>query len=353
MNIVFDWAGTLADDQELTWRLTDQVIRSFGHGPIDFQTYKREFTLPAEGFYRVYCPGASWEQIDSRFSDLCRAQYPSSVNPWPGVQAGLSCLACKHRLFLMSTLDQAMLEETLNLLELRDCFEAVVGSVSDKVKALPDLIRAHGLVQDETVAIGDSNHDMTAAVAAGIEPIAVTYGYASAQALAEAGAEIAFGTFKDLLRHLDKLAFAESRHFPVATVGGLIRDAEGNLLLVRTRKWSGLYGIPGGKVDYGETMEAAFIREAREETGLAIGGLDFVMVQDCVEHPEFYRPRHFILVNYTATTPGTRPAVKLNHESDAYMWVVPEQALGMPLNAPTRILLDKILGAAPGKGSEV
>jgi phosphoglycolate phosphatase len=350
MNIVFDWAGTLADDQELTWRLTDQVIRSFGHGPIDYQTYKREFILPADRFYRAYCPGVAWERIESAFTDLCRRQYPSSVNPWPGVRDGLSCLACKHRLFLVSTLDQAMLEEALDLLELRDCFEAVHGSVADKVKGLPEIMSVHGLVQDETVAIGDSAHDMQAAVAAGIEPIAVTYGYATAQALQDAGAEIAFSSFKDLLRHLDKLAFAESRHFPVATVGGLIRDAEGNMLLVRTRKWSGLYGIPGGKIDYGETMEAAFVREAREETGLAIGGLELIMVQDCVEHPEFYRPRHFILVNYTATAPGIRPAVKLNHESDAYVWAAPEQALGMSLNAPTRVLLEKVLGAAPGTG---
>ena len=26
MNVVLDWAGTLADDQELTWRLTDEVM---------------------------------------------------------------------------------------------------------------------------------------------------------------------------------------------------------------------------------------------------------------------------------------------------------------------------------------
>ncbi len=343
MNIVFDWAGTLADDQELTWRLTDQAIRSFGHAPVDFQTYGREFSLPARGFYAQYAPGTDWAAIETVFSRLCREQYPAAVKLWPGVIEGLACLQCKHRLFLMSTLDQTMLEAALSRLGLRDRFISVSGSVQDKTAALPELIRSQGLLLDETVAVGDSAHDMRAAVASGVEPIGVTYGYASRAALLEAGAELAYDAFTDVLTHLDKMAFAASRYFPVATVGGLIRDEAGNALLVRTRKWSGRYGIPGGKIDYGETMENAFIREAGEETGLAIGNVAFELNQDCVEHPEFYRPRHFILVNFSATVRGECPSVKLNHESDDYLWIKPELALGLPLNGPTRVLIEHIL----------
>src|SRR4051794_15665873 len=65
MNIVFDWAGTLADDQELTWRITDQTIQSFGKNPVDFETYKREFSLPAQAFYKKFCSGISWEEIET------------------------------------------------------------------------------------------------------------------------------------------------------------------------------------------------------------------------------------------------------------------------------------------------
>ncbi len=343
MNIVFDWAGTLADDQEVTWRLTDQTIGSFGRGPVDFRTYKDEFTLPAEGFYAKFCPGVPFQTIETVFAALCRREYPATVKLWPGVAEGLRYLAYKHKLYLMSTLDQAMLEAALDRLGLRACFKAAIGSAADKTAALPALLAREGLAQDETVAIGDSAHDMWAAVAAGIEPIGVTYGYATKAALEGAGAELCYADFAGVLAHLDKRAFAESRYFPVATVGGIIRDDEGNMLLVRTRKWSGLYGIPGGKIDYGETMADAFIREAREETGLAITDVEFVMNQDCVEHPQFYRPRHYILVNYTARVTGTRPAVKLNHESDAFVWADAEQALGLPLNAPTKVLLEFIL----------
>jgi ADP-ribose pyrophosphatase YjhB (NUDIX family) len=133
------------------------------------------------------------------------------------------------------------------------------------------------------------------------------------------------------------------KHFPIVTVGGLLRDQEGNALLVRTRKWSGKWGIPGGKVEYGETLEAAFRREMREETGMEVSQCRLVLVQDCVEHPEFFRRRHFVLVNYVADTPGVKPAVRLNNEATDYLWTPLAEAEGVPLNGPTRVLIERVL----------
>jgi phosphoglycolate phosphatase len=346
MNVVFDWAGTLADDQELTWRLTDRVLREVGAAGVDFETYRRDFTFPVEGFYRKHAPGASLEDIEDRFAALCRAAYPAGVRLAEGVREGLACLACRHRLYLLTSLDQAMVEATLREQGLAPLFRAVKGSARDKVAALGPWLRSLGLAQDETVMIGDMPHDIEAARAAGIQSLGVAHGYAPRAALAAAEPDTLAADFAGVLRHLDKAAAAESRHFPVATVGGLIYDDGGEVLLVRTRKWSGLYGIPGGKIDYGETMEAAFAREAREETGLVLREIEFVMNQDCIEHPEFYRPRHYILVNYRARVSGIRPRVALNHESDDFRWASPEEALAMPLNGPTRLLLERVLGRA-------
>jgi len=343
MNVIFDWAGTLADDRETTWRLTDKVIRSFGGAPLAYEEYRREFALPAEGFYRRRVPGAAFADIEAAFAALCRSEYPAAVRLHPGVGEGLACLACRNRLFLFSSLHPDVLEASLQRFGLRRYFTAVAGSAADKAAALPERLRAWKLSPDETMAVGDTPHDVAAAKAAKVASLAVSYGYASDAELAKAGPEARFPDFPQLLRYLDKSACAEAGHFPLATVGGLIFDDGGRVLLVRTRKWSNLYGIPGGKIDYGETMEAAFSREVREETGLEIGDIAFAMNQDCVEHPEFHRPRHFILVNYTARTTGNKPPVRLNHEADAYLWAEPAAALDMPLNGPTRLLLNKVL----------
>ncbi len=130
--------------------------------------------------------------------------------------------------------------------------------------------------------------------------------------------------------------------YPLTTVGGLLRDAAGNVLLVRTHKWSNLWGIPGGKVEYGESLEAAFLREIREETGLRAENPRMVMVQEAIEHPEFHAPKHFILINYVADVTGVKPVVTLNDEAEEWRWLSPEIAPELPLNGPTRALVENI-----------
>jgi ADP-ribose pyrophosphatase YjhB (NUDIX family) len=58
----------------------------------------------------------------------------------------------------------------------------------------------------------------------------------------------------------------------VPCVGAIISDAAGRLLLIRRghEPGKGLWSLPGGRVEPGETDEQALIREVREETGLTV-----------------------------------------------------------------------------------
>jgi 8-oxo-dGTP diphosphatase len=56
---------------------------------------------------------------------------------------------------------------------------------------------------------------------------------------------------------------------PVPTVDIIIEQGEGVVLILR-RNEPRLWAIPGGFCDYGESLEHAAVREAREETGLAV-----------------------------------------------------------------------------------
>src|SRR5207244_2019130 len=102
--------------------------------------------------------------------------------------------------------------------------------------------------------------------------------------------------------------------------GALIFNTAGQVLMVRTRKWSHLWGIPGGKIKLGESALDALRREIKEETNLDIDGIRFALVQDCIHSKEFYRDAHFVLLNYTCCCVGEQ-CVQLNDEAQEFHWV--------------------------------
>jgi 8-oxo-dGTP diphosphatase len=59
---------------------------------------------------------------------------------------------------------------------------------------------------------------------------------------------------------------------PTLCAGAVIRDDEGRLLLVRRGRApsAGLWSVPGGRLEAGETPQEAAVREVREETGLEV-----------------------------------------------------------------------------------
>jgi ADP-ribose pyrophosphatase YjhB (NUDIX family) len=58
----------------------------------------------------------------------------------------------------------------------------------------------------------------------------------------------------------------------VPCVGAVVHDAAGRLLLIRRghEPGRGLWSVPGGRVEAGESLRAAVEREVREETGLSV-----------------------------------------------------------------------------------
>jgi 8-oxo-dGTP diphosphatase len=58
----------------------------------------------------------------------------------------------------------------------------------------------------------------------------------------------------------------------IACVGAVIKDDQGRLLLIKRghEPGAGLWSLPGGRVEPGETDDQALVREMQEETGLAV-----------------------------------------------------------------------------------
>jgi len=109
----------------------------------------------------------------------------------------------------------------------------------------------------------------------------------------------------------------------LVTVGALIINKSKMLndkfLLIKTHKWNGLWGIPGGKVKHKEKLIDALKREIFEETNLKIYNIKFITFFEAIEDKNFYKKNHMILFNYLAFTKNTK--LKLNDEIQDYIWV--------------------------------
>jgi nucleoside triphosphatase len=137
------------------------------------------------------------------------------------------------------------------------------------------------------------------------------------------------------------------QQFPEPTVGALIFNDKGQLLLVRTHKWKGKYTIPGGHVELGESLLEALDREIHEETGLKIKEAEFLCYQEFIYDESFWEKRHFIFFDFICHV--DQGQVALNEEAQEYEWVSLETAFSYPIDPYLRYSLELLLDRSSPK----
>ena len=128
--------------------------------------------------------------------------------------------------------------------------------------------------------------------------------------------------------------------YPEPTVGAVIFNPEGKVLLCKSHKWNDQYVIPGGHIELGEKMEDALKREILEETGLNIYDIELISLKESVYSDKFHEKKHFVFIDYKCKTDSSN--VQLNDEADAYEWVNLEEIENYDLGGFVKELLIKI-----------
>lgn len=130
---------------------------------------------------------------------------------------------------------------------------------------------------------------------------------------------------------------------PQVAVGAIVFDADGRVLLVERGRppGEGLWSVPGGKLELGETLAQAVAREVREETGLVVevGALACVIEWMGDDY-------HYVILDYAARViGGTLAAADDVRNARFVAW---SELAGLPLTEGLVEVLTRARGEAPG-----
>jgi 8-oxo-dGTP diphosphatase len=123
-----------------------------------------------------------------------------------------------------------------------------------------------------------------------------------------------------------------SRTYPtrpyLAVSAAIFRD--GKVLIARRARppAHGLYTLPGGGVELGETLEEAVIREVREETALEVEPVALAGYRQAITRDDAGRiERHFVILPFAAR--WIAGEISLNEELAEAHWLAPTELTGL------------------------
>lgn len=132
---------------------------------------------------------------------------------------------------------------------------------------------------------------------------------------------------------------------PQVGVGAvLVRDG-GVLLIKRASPPSqGMWAIPGGRLELGETLQQAAERELREETGIVARAGKPIYTFDVIQRDERGRVRfHYVIVDLWMEYIAGE--ICAGDDAEEVSWITPQELSILPIHPATRALLKRIMAS--------
>jgi 8-oxo-dGTP diphosphatase len=136
---------------------------------------------------------------------------------------------------------------------------------------------------------------------------------------------------------------------PIITVGAIVlREERGEprqVLLTKRRAdrrdWAGLWGVPAGRLQEGEEVEEALVRELAEEAGLLAGEFEFL---ETVYAEEPTTGRRYVHNLYLVNGWEGEAENRAPDEHETITWVGAAELASLPMPARLRQVLLALLG---------
>lgn len=197
--VLFDFDGVIADTFEYCLGKNQAIDSS-----IDAETYRAHFfgNFYSDFMRTKYTPEETKEIYKAYWNEFEKDL--DQIELFPEMKEILTKLAKKHKIIIVSSCKDELLERILQKEGIRNFFEAIYGSSyhESKVKKFKHVLRDFKLKADECIFVTDTLGDLHEAEKAGIESIAVSWGFHDLETLEQGKSKVIIHEPKDILAHI-------------------------------------------------------------------------------------------------------------------------------------------------------
>lgn len=200
-NVIFDWSGTLVDDLQAVWTSTNFTIQKCRFPAISLDQFRSEFCLPFDVFYERVTPGVSLDVLEGWYKESFKEEQ-KNVRPLPYAREFLDyCKNHNLKTLLLSTIHPDHYRVQSESVQFD--FDVEYIQVMDKREKISQILSENKLLPEETIFIGDMQHDIETAKLGGVGSCAVLTGYNKRSQLEEANPDFIANDLGHLKESLD------------------------------------------------------------------------------------------------------------------------------------------------------
>lgn len=156
---------------------TNHVLTTYGLPAVSVEEFRREFCLPIRKFYERRTPGVPQAELERVFLSKY-VDHQEDICLLPGTLEFLAfCRTRKMGVFIASTVDPKTYEYQAARLGIAPFITRPYIGIEDKTAKIHHILDDNHLDRDETVFVGDMEHDIETGKAGGIHTCAVLTGY--------------------------------------------------------------------------------------------------------------------------------------------------------------------------------
>jgi phosphoglycolate phosphatase len=161
-----------------------RMFEELGVKGVSVQEMRDNWVQPYMLFWQKYCPGITLEQEQKLYYSVITRKDCPKAQLCDGIVDLLRKLKDKNvAMVILSSDPNSTLRAELKTFGLENVFDDIMLNIHDKSEEIHKLIERNKFKKEETVFIGDSNHEVEVGRDAGIKTIAVTWGFSTDEKL--------------------------------------------------------------------------------------------------------------------------------------------------------------------------